>query len=540
MMTLNKKVFCLLILGIIFQSFTILFSKPLVSYRAWQFHEMDVDYVSDMIKLAPQYNINTVIFSHGMIYNSRDLYYGDDRHLDGTHKGKERGLKLMQLAREAHDQDLQVWIWVHELANVPQKYFKDKKVQIDYPGFWDWLTARYDSVFTDFPEFGGIILTFRETQYPVIDEKRVASKLSMPDRIAKLINSIDKVCHKHDKKLIVRGFFAEPIRLEWFKKALQQIDNRVIVQSKCVPHDWQPYYPHNSLIGQFPEHGQIIEFDCSSEFTGKNRVPHTSPEYFEYRWRYALKQPGIQGYIARVDHGGYDAIETPNEINLYTLYRLTEDPDITANDIWKEWTELRYGRKAALHVEKAFKPTFNIVNKSFFPLKFWITRHSMLPGFKYANGHISSRTLAKWFPEKPGYKDLENRLNHPDAELLEMIMAEKDTAVALSQQALQHLQNVKPYLTPGQYDDLYWRLELLERTAIIWKLHAEAFFGYKILAEGGNVNGLYQRVERAIHSLYRQAEVSAGNPKIGDDPPASAKEIRDVAAELEKLLNNLK
>ena len=45
-----------------------------------------------------------------------------------------------------------------------------------------------------------------------------------------------------------------------------------------------------------------------------------------------------------------------------------------------------------------------MVNKAYFPLKFWITNHSKLPSFGYADGHISSRTLAKWIPEEPAYK----------------------------------------------------------------------------------------------------------------------------------------
>jgi len=334
-------------------------SKPLVPYRAWQFHKLDIQYVLRSMELAPQYNINTVVFSHGMIGTTSQLY-------DGT----ERGEQLQMLARKAHELGLRVWIWVHELDNVPEKFLEKNIVQMDRSGFWDWLEKRYEQVFTDYPEFDGLILTFHETEYRIFRDSQVQSKLSKPDRFAKMINTIYKVCKKYQKDFIVRTFLYEPIELEWVKEGLLKSDPGVMVQSKCVPHDWDPYYPHNPLIGAFPQNKQIVEFDCSSEFTGKNRIPYTSPEYFEYRWRFDLKQPGVVGYNARVDHGGYDAIHTPNEINLYTLYRLTEDPDITANDIWKEWTEKRYGRGATLAIENALKPTFvnggriNLISKN--------------------------------------------------------------------------------------------------------------------------------------------------------------------------------
>jgi hypothetical protein len=92
--------------------------------------------------------------------------------------------------------------------------------------------------------------------------------------------------------------------------------------------------------------------------------------------------------------GGFDALHTPNEINIYAMWRFTQDPRITAEDTWKEWTAKRYGPAAAPEIEKALRPTFDIVNLSFFALQFWITNHSALPTYSYADEHIHSRTMA--------------------------------------------------------------------------------------------------------------------------------------------------
>lgn len=508
--------------------YTNLIAQQHIPYRVWQFHKLDNNYVINAMKLAPEYDINTVVFSHGMIGETSQLF-------DGTN----RGAQLKNLAVKAHDLGLKVWIWIHELDNVPQIFLDNKIVQLDKAGFWEWLESRYEQVFKDYPEFDGIMLTFHETQYKIFDNRQVNSNLSMPDRFAKLMNTINKVCSKYKKDFIVRTFVYEPEQLEWVKQGLLKSEKSIMVQTKCVPHDWDPYYPHNPLIGSFPDRKQIIEFDCSSEFTGKNRIPFTSPEYFEYRWRFDLSKPGVAGYNARLDHGGYDAIYTPNEINLYTLYRITQNQNITANDIWKEWTVMHYGSEAALAIQSALFPSFEVVKKAFFPLKFWITDHSKLPDFKYAESHITSRTLAKWIPDQPIYKEIENRLLHPDPIILEEILAEKDSAISLSSEGLEWLQKAKPFITSEQYNDLYWRLELLHRTAIIWKLHAEAFFGIKVLKEGHKVIGLKERIQRAINSLYREAMVSEKNPQIGDLPPASAKEIKAVADDLIKYFNQL-
>jgi len=172
------------------------------------------------------------------------------------------------------------------------------------------------------------------------------------------------------------------------------------------------------------------------------------------------------------------------------------------------------------------------VNLSFFSLQFWITNHSRLSTFAYADEHLHSRTMAKWYPNEPKYKELEDRLARPDPELLEQILAEKDSAIALAHGSLQHLRNAKAHITPEQYDDLYWRLALAERVAIIWKLHAEALFGYKALAAGHGAPGFKERVERALAGLQEEAGVSEADPRIGKDPPASAGEIREFVNDL--------
>jgi hypothetical protein len=503
-------------------------AEPLVALRAWQFHKLDMPYVLDSLKLARNYDVNTVVFSHDMIGYASQLFDGSDR-----------GQKLTQLAQAAHAEKLKVWIWVREFEGVPERFMANGVVQLDRPGFWEWLASRYDELFAKYTEFDGLMLTFDETPYRVFDTTKVQSSLSMPDRFARVMTTIDAAAVRYNKDFIVRSFVYEPEEMVWFKEGYAKAGPHVMVQTKCEPHDWDPFYPNDFLIGAFPGRKQIIEFDGSSEFTGENRIPYTQPEYVERRWRYDLSKPGVAGYNIRVDHGGYDALHTPNEINIYAMMRFTADPKVTAADIWKEWTEKRYGAGAALEVEKALKPTFDVVNQSFFALQFWITNHSALPRFSYADEHLRIRTMAKWYPGEPNYKDLEERLINPDPELLEAILAEKDAAIALAQRSLQHLQNAKPQLKPEQYNDLYWRLALLERTAIVWKLHAEAYFGYKVLAAGHKVPGLVERVKRALEALKAQAQVSRENPRIGNNPPASAQEIQGFVADLEARLAKL-
>ena len=507
--------------GVLWTTACLLTAQPSAPIRAWQFHTLNIPYVKSALTVAPNYEVNTVVFSHEMIGYASQLFDGGDR-----------GRQLTELAAAAHAAKLMVWIWVREFEGVPDQFLLGGNLEIDWPGFWDWLRARYERIFDTYPGFDGVVLTFEESPYRVMDETKVQSSLSMAERFAKVINVIDEVCRRYQKDLIVRSFLYEPEEMRWFQEGYARTNPHVMIQTKCEPHDWDPFYPDDPMIGAFPKRRQIIEFDGSSEYTGKNRIPYTQPEYFERRWRHDLSQPGVVGYNIRVDHGGYDALHTPNEINIYAMYRFTQDSRVTAADVWKEWTEMRYGSAAAREVEQALQPTFEIVNQSFFALKFWVTNHSRLPDVRYANEHLHSRTLAKWYPSEPQYKVTEERLLNPDPELLEQILAEKDAAIAEAHRALLHLENARPHLTAAQYEDLYWRLSLEERTAVIWKLHAEAFFGYKVLAAGHRVPGMASRVQRALEALRKEAGVGEADPRIGADPPASAPEIREFVNDL--------
>jgi len=508
-----------------------LFAQGL-DYKVWQFHVMNPDYVKKVMSFAEDYDINTVCFSHKMIGETSELY---------SDVGfSQRGEELRQLAMDADAKNLKSWIWVHELDNVPEKYLEDKTVQMDKRGFWSWLEKRYMKLFEDFPEFDGIILTFHETQYKIFSDTQVSSKLSKPDRFGKMVATINKACLKYNKDFVVRTFLYEPEQLDWVKEGLLKADaGNIIVQSKCVPHDWQPYYPHNPLIGAFPNNRQIVEFDCSSEFTGKNRIPFASAQYFAYRWKYGLKFPQVSGYLARLDHNGFDGFFTPNNINTYTLFRLSQDPALSSDQIWKEWAVMRYGKPAAPYVVKTLYDSEMIIKKTLYHLEFWITNKSVLPKFSYADGHISSRTIAKWNPDEPRYKVMEFLLNHPNVEIYEKLLAEKDEAITLILTSMIHLEEGKPYLSPDDYSDLRWRMDNMLRVAIVWKLHTEAFFGYKILKEGHVVPGLTERVDRAIQGLILQAEVARSNPRIGDFPPGGASNMIKVAEELRDKMEDL-
>jgi hypothetical protein len=224
------------------------------------------------------------------------------------------------------------------------------------------------------------------------------------------------------------------------------------IMTKCVPHDWTPYYPFNPLLGDAAGLPQIVEIDLGEEFTGQSRILHCEPEYVRSVMDHA-RAKGVIGAVARVERYENKAIGTPNEVNLYAFGRLLVDASVSPESLWLEWATRRYGEKAAPFVIRALRRTFDITNLTFFPCEYWITNHSRIPSWSYAYGHITSRQNAKWIPS-PKQLRWRDALLRPNADTLEWIAAEKDLAAKLCERALGDLEQAKAHLKTEDYDEL--------------------------------------------------------------------------------------
>ena len=59
----------------------------------------------------------------------------------------------------------------------------------------------------------------------------------------------ETVAARHRKDFIVRSFLYEPQEMQWFREGYDKTGLHVMVQTKCEPHDWDPFYPNDPLIG---------------------------------------------------------------------------------------------------------------------------------------------------------------------------------------------------------------------------------------------------------------------------------------------------
>ncbi len=493
-------------------------SEPM-SVRGWQFHDNDEAYLMSALDRTREFGVNTVVFSHQIV-----------RHTHQVLDEPERAAMLRRVTAKARSLGNKVFIWTHELADVPEEFYVGHQVDLHHPDIWLWLEGKYRALFATLPEIDGIVMTFHETKVKVLRDRAVIPRDPPPQRLARLMCELARVCRQHGKTLIVRTFFGEPGELEWMRQALAQVPDDVMVMSKEVPSDWQPFYPHHPLLGKVGNHKQILETHLAAEIGGANRIPFCHPEHLKMRLDHA-RNKGVVGVIGRTEcYRNRHALGTVNEINVYALSRYWQDPRTNPDDVWDDWCAETYGLQAAPDVEAALRKSFEMTTKMYYAKGFWVSNHSRLPSYDYADGHISERSTAQWDPD-PKYKRIEESLNNPDQQVLAEILAEKDRAIRLCQESIKDVERARPHLTAAAYRQLeqtYARAEFCTR---LWREAMAAFFRCKLYLRTGD-----EQVLRQVRTaLGRMDELADESEKRFDQDvaiPERAAAIRKLAGEI--------
>lgn len=443
----------------------------------WEFHDYNLPYVTGAIRKAREYGVTHVVFSHRLVYNTEELLVD---HYRSRH--------IEQLTAEAHRQGIKALFWTHEISQVPEGLLREGKADLDKEELWEYLTHKYERAFQRVPHIDGMVLTLRETPYAVFLDDRAASSMCKAERVAKLINCLFAVCRKHGKELIVRTFVYEPGELAWVKEGLEQTPDAVVVQTKEIPHDWQPFYPHNALINAFPTRKHLLETHLAAENGGGDDLLYCHPGYTKYRFDYSRRN-GMNGVVARVDWGEAHALGGPNEINIYAASRYLQEPGVSPDTVWHEWACAHYGAPAAPYVVSALCRTFDICNKTFHVKGFWYTKSSPA-GYEYIRRSLWTRSSVKWDPTNRELKELEYQLQHPTPETLQAVLAEKDEAIALARATIADIDKAGFFTDARKYQVLKRRAELLWRISEIWRGLTQAYFGLRVFEETGERSAL--------------------------------------------------
>jgi len=335
--------------------------------NGWQFHERNVPKVAEAIARAPEYGVNTFIFSHGLFDHVEEFLASAERQRD-----------ILYLGSLADAQKIPWYLWVHEFDDIPERFLVKtevdpddprasaaalsssfrlgSRVDMDDPALAAYLRDRYDRLLTRCPTAAGIVLTFHESDRKLFRNSEVKSRRSVPDRIHTMTTLLHDVVRRHGKKLILRNFFYEPREMEYFAAATSRLPDDVILMSKDTVHEFHPFYPPDPQHGQAGRKLQLMEPDLGVEKAWSREGHYAQPEYIK-RYLQRARDLGLAGAIGRARLLWDEPFEDTHEVNLYAFSRFMQDPEADVGEVLRDWAEKRYGKEAAPHVASALRRT---------------------------------------------------------------------------------------------------------------------------------------------------------------------------------------
>jgi len=426
---------------------------------------MDQEYIADCAKLAREFDVDAFHLSHTIVMDAEDVI-----------KDKNRRAEVLKAMKTMKNADLEIWCWTHEITKLPAG-MKKGQFNLRDPRLKKFLQDKYDNFVTEvLPGLDGIILTLAETgvkvyQNVTADEAR--------RNVSDLVGILDESLSRHDVGLAVRSFVYKKKELEIVEAATSDMPADVSVMSKIYPHDWQPYYPINPIIGAIGGREQWVEFDLGFEFEGQNTIPYSDPhgriKQLNHSW-----DKGVRTVCLRLDryHGdeGKSAIHTPwGRLNLTVFSEFKKNRNVKAAEIISKWEQGQFPG-----AWKVLELSTEITRRAMFPKKQWYQNHSVIPDYGYAKSHLvngSADRLATWTGLKED-KRSESLCDKPTGEWYREILAE-DT------QNLRDLERIDKILSENKIDlSKYpvWErgLKALRINAELYAASKKAYFAVRL------------------------------------------------------------
>lgn len=351
-------------------------NKPEITWSIFHPTALDTEYMELVMSQAKKYNPDSFEIC-GQCHHPLggldglmryEKYPEVNARLDKEGIEKNRAT-LRKILNMAHDAGKPVIYWHREIM-VPSEIIKlvptliDENGEFDLLGsdFEDLIRYKLESTFEAVPELDGIVLTLTEADYSVIHN-------STPDKYppAKVVEKIVRIfaseLQKRGKRFVLRSFGSIPQDYEDILAgaALAAKDFRFDIETKITPYDFVPFLPPNPFFKDIPGAFNSAELDSLGEFLGAGYLPAANVENI-VRYAREAREKGIARYAIRLDRVGNSIFKT-HEINLFAYHKAVSNPDMTADDIWKEWSLIRW-KDCADEMIALSKSGFELVKKT--------------------------------------------------------------------------------------------------------------------------------------------------------------------------------
>ena len=466
--------------------------------NGWQFHDYNLPKLEEAIGRARGYGVNFLVFSHELFRSVEGFLASDDR-ADPRNpapwvKDLRRGENfriipgwqsdVRRLGLLAGKQGIPYYMWVHEFDDLPRRFLRDGRVNMEDPQLWSYLDQRYERLLRAVPETAGFVLTLHESDLKVFRHGDVVSREDVAGRVYKVSKLLYDVLKRHGKQLIVRNFFYEPLEMEYFKRGVDRLPDDVIVMSKDTTHEFHPFYPWDPLHGKFATASggkrQIIEVDLGVEKAWDWKGAYAQTDFVR-RAVLRARDTRQAGMIGRARLFWDRPFHDVHEVNLYAFARFLADPGLTVDRVLGDWAGARFHPRAVPHIVSALKRSEFINHRGRWHLEYWLHKEigREWGDYAYIYSRVLQRSRFKWSGADAD-RALEQKLYRPDQATFDRLIAEKDAVVGEVRAAFADLRQARRYLTAAQLAPLEEDFRFLQDAALLQREWIRAYFTQRL------------------------------------------------------------
>ena len=371
---------------------------------------------------------------------------------------------------------IKMYQWHHELdlpdgfqQAFPEVLNSFGDVEVTHPKIKDFLENKIRDFFAAYPLMDGIVLTLHETKVPLLKLKD--QKLGKVERVKYVTQILFETCKALGKELIVRPFASIEEDYVLMTQAYEQISPDMPVMDKWTQFDWSLTLPNNAFFHKIKKNPLMVEADIFGEYFGRGRLPLLLKEHITEKVDYCQ---GFRptGYAARIDRYGEHPFGDVNEVNIH-IFKACMDgtsPDEAVIQFFRE----RYG-DAGDAVMDIMQNTEQIQKETFYINGYYFTQGSLFPELNHSKNHFFFEMMREnpciasneWFIPR-GWKN---------PTVVEMV-AEKDRAVTMAEQAYNKLLLLEECLQPEDYYALLKKFTNLKIVTEIWRELLWVFITY--------------------------------------------------------------
>ncbi len=389
---------------------------------------------------------------------------------DAIMKNRETLRNIVDLA---HGAGKKLYYWHREIM-IPVGVLDDAPEMMDRNGefdllgdcFQNFLRYKLAETFRVVPELDGLVLTLTEADFSVIHNS--SPEQYPPHRVvAEIVRIFAEEHRKRGKRFILRSFgsIAEDYEDILAGATIAAQEYNFDIETKITPYDFVPFLSCNPFLRKLPNTELNAECDSLGEFLGAGYLPAANLDNIE-RYVREGRSREVSRYAIRLDRIG-NSIFDSHEINLYGYHRLIRDPQVTAEDIWREWAARHWPECPAEMIELG-KAGLECVKKiNYVHRNVIFHKFPVLAEFKW----IKAGGIFGVFPNDVPLKYLAGIWSIQSGDQSpgrEAIRREKDQALAMAHEGLRKVQELRPKLGDAEYrkTERVWRHAVIAATAI--------------------------------------------------------------------------